>query len=74
MDNNRYFAIIRLTNWVDGEAKADVKMDFFGERNAKSEWDNYIAQEDLSNGVYVLMDIQLGEIIAKVDTKDLAVQ
>jgi len=74
MDNNRYFAIIRLSNWMDGEARADIKMDFFGERNALSEWETYIAQEELDSGIYVLMNVQLGEIVAKVDTKDLAVQ
>tara|TARA_R100000458_G_scaffold46272_1_gene44670 strand:+ start:2522 stop:2746 length:225 start_codon:yes stop_codon:yes gene_type:complete len=73
MEGKRQYAIIRLNNWLDGECNATVKMDFFGERNARSEWEVFISDSDISKGIYLLVDYSNGDTIAKFDTKDKVV-
>ena len=73
MNGKRNYAIIRLKNWLDGDCNADVKMDFFGERNAKSEWEEFIKDSDISKGIYLLVDYSNGDTIAKFNTIDKVV-
>ncbi len=73
MNGKREYAIIRLKNWLDGECNADVKMDFFGERNARSEWKTFIADEELPKGIYILVCYTTGDTLAKFNTRDKAV-
>jgi len=73
MEKRRY-AIIRLSNWYDGSVNSTVRMDFYGERNAMSEWQVFIAQEDNQDGsVYLLMDSHEGQILASYDSKKVKV-
>lgn len=62
--NQRRFAILKVKNWFDGEVKVTSEMDFFGLENATNEWETFIANVDLDNANYMLVDILTCEVIA----------
>ena len=70
----RNYAIIRLTNWMDGDIKVSLEMEFIQEKTARSEFDLYIDNEDLDSGIYILVNIQNGDTIAKHNTLDAQVE
>ena len=64
MDKRRY-AIVRLSNYYDGSVNYNVRMDFYGERNAMSEWQVFIEDKNNHDGaLYLLMDIYEGATLA----------
>tara|TARA_Y100001963_G_scaffold49796_1_gene69800 strand:- start:1213 stop:1434 length:222 start_codon:yes stop_codon:yes gene_type:complete len=70
MATKRRYAIIRFSNWYDGEANAKVHMDFYGERNAMSEWQVFVTDEQSQDeALYLLMDIHEGEVLASYNSK-----
>ena len=70
----RNYAIVRLNNWMDGDINVSVKMEFIEEATARSEFNLYVNNEDLDRGIYILIDIQTGDIIAKFNTLDAQVE
>ena len=49
-------------------------MEFIEEATARSEFNLYVDNEDLDRGIYILIDIQTGDIIAKHNTLDAQVE
>ena len=70
----RNYAIIRLRNWLDGDIHVSKEMEFIEEATARSEFDLYIDNEDLAKGIYILVNIQNGDTIAKHNTLDAQVE
>ena len=70
----RNYAIVRLCNWMDGDIHVSLKMEFIQEDTARSEFDLYVNNEDLDRGIYILIDIQTGDTLAKFNTLDAQVE
>lgn len=70
----RNYAIVRLSNWMDGDINVSLKMEFIEEDTARSEFNLYIDNEDLDRGIYLLIDIQTGDTLAKHNTLDAEVE
>ena len=70
----RNYAIVRLNNWMDGDINVSTKMEFIQEDVARSEFDLYVKDEDLDRGIYLLINIQTGDTIAKFNTLDAQVE
>ena len=70
----RNYAIVRLSNWMDGDINVSLKMEFIEEDTARSEFNLYINNEDLDRGIYLLIDIQTGDTLAKHNTLDAEVE
>ena len=49
-------------------------MEFIEEDTARSEFNLFIDNEDLDNGIYILVNIQNGDTIAKHNTLDAEVE
>ncbi len=59
---------------MDGDINVSLKMEFIEEATARSEFNLYVDNEDLDRGIYILIDIQTGDIIAKHNTLDAQVE
>lgn len=63
------YAIIALTNWYDGDIKAEVVGEFIEQPSAEAEWTAFRshakANPDQFKKVYVLMDIHSGTVLKR---------
>lgn len=67
------YAIIALTNWYDGDIKAEVVNEFITMDAAETEWSAFRshakANPDQFKKVYVLMDISSGTVLKRFNNK-----